>query len=57
MNFSLEHKKLIYNAVRKYQMNHVGLTSKNYQLCDEILNALFKEVKDVYVEPGFETEN
>lgn len=57
MNFSLEHKKLIYNAVRKYQMNHVGLTSKNYQLCDEILNTLFKEVKDVYVEPGFETEN
>lgn len=55
MEFTLEQQKLIFNAVRNYQMNKVGLTSKNYQICDEILNKLFPVIKETYVEPGFET--
>ena len=43
--FTIEHKKIIYNAVRLYQMNNVGFTSKQYKLCDEILTNLFGEVK------------
>jgi hypothetical protein len=51
--FNLEEKKIIYNAVRLYQMNKVGLTSKSYQVCDDILNSLFVEVRgpDVKVSP------
>lgn len=44
MKYNLEHKKIIYNAVKLYQMNNVGLTSKKYELCDEILKTLFDEV-------------
>ena len=54
MNFTLEQKKIIYNAVRYYQMNRVLLNSNQYQVCDEILNDLFKEVKLNYVEPAYE---
>lgn len=43
--FTLEQKKIIYNAVRLFQMNRVALNGKEYQLCDEILNNLFTEVK------------
>lgn len=42
--FTLEQKKIIYNAVRLFQMNRVALNGKEYQLCDEILNNLFDEV-------------
>lgn len=56
MDFTLEQQKLIFNAVRNYQMNNVGLTSKKYQICDEILNNLFPIIKETYVEPGFEVE-
>jgi hypothetical protein len=45
-NFNLEEKKIIYNAVRLYQMNKVGLTSKSYQICDQILNNLFNDVNE-----------
>lgn len=45
-NFTLEQRKIIYNAVRRYQMNNVGLTSKSYEVCDEILNNLFDEVTE-----------
>ena len=51
---SKQHKKVIYDAVRQYQMNSVPLNSKNYQLCDEILNNFFADVKIGYVEPAYE---
>jgi hypothetical protein len=45
MDFTLEQQKLIYNAVRYYQMNRVPLNSNQYSVCDEILNGLFSEVR------------
>jgi len=56
MNFTLEQQKIIYDAVRYYQMNRVPLNSNHYQVCDEILNGLFKEVKATYVEPAYEVQ-
>ena len=56
MNFTLEQQKIIYDAVRYYQMNRVPLNSNHYQVCDEILNDLFKEVKATYVEPAYEVQ-
>jgi hypothetical protein len=53
MDFTLEQQKLIYNAVRYYQMSRVPLDGKDYRICDEILNGLFKEVKINYVEPAY----
>lgn len=44
MNFTLEQQKIIYNAVRYYQMNRVSLNGKEYQVCDDILNHMFAEV-------------
>lgn len=55
--FTLEQKKMIYNAVRYYQMNVVSLNGTNYQICDSILNELFSEVKSDYVEPAYESGN
>jgi hypothetical protein len=43
--FTLEQRKIIYNAVRYFQMNRVALNGKEYQICDEILNNLFTDVK------------
>ena len=43
--FNLEEKKIIFNAVKSYQMNKVGLISKAYQVCDDILNKLFDDAK------------
>jgi hypothetical protein len=54
MELTDKHKKLIYNAVRYYQTNRVGLNSQDYVICDEILNNLFKDVKLKYVEPAYE---
>ena len=56
MNFTLEQQKIIYNAVRYYQMNRVPLNSGQYQVCDEILNRMFKDVKLNYVEPVYEVQ-
>jgi len=56
MNFTLEQQKLIYNAVRYYQMNRVPHAGSEYSVCDEILNGLFKEVKETYVEPAYEVQ-
>lgn len=50
-DFTLEQRKIIYNAVRKYQMNNVGLTSRAYEVCDEILNKLFDEVTEYGQKP------
>ena len=55
--YTKEQKKLIYDAVRYYQMNAVPLNSKNYQVCDSILNELFLEIKSTYVEPAYESGN
>jgi hypothetical protein len=44
MDFTLEQQKLIYNAVRYYQMNRVPLDGKDYRICDDILNGMFEEV-------------
>jgi len=56
MEFTLEQQKIIYNAVRYYQMNRVPLNSNQYSVCDEILNGLFKDVKLNYVEPAYEVK-
>jgi hypothetical protein len=45
MEFTLEQQKIIYNAVRYYQMSRVPHAGKDYQVCDEILNRMFKDVK------------
>jgi hypothetical protein len=45
MEFTLEQQKLIYSAVRYYQMNRVAHAGKDYQVCDDILNVMFKDVK------------
>ena len=45
MEFTLEQQKIIYNAVRYYQMNRVPHAGKEYGVCDDILNGLFKGVK------------
>jgi hypothetical protein len=55
--YTQQEKKLIYDAVRYYQMNAIPLNSKSYQLCDSILNELFTEVKSTYVEPAYESGN
>jgi hypothetical protein len=44
MDFTLEQRKLIYNAVRYYQINRVPHDGKDYRTLDEILNGLFSEV-------------
>lgn len=44
MNFTLEEEKLIYSAVRYYQINCVSLNGKQYKVCDDILNKLFSQV-------------
>lgn len=54
MELTDKHKKLIYNAVRYYQMSGVGLKGEDYVTCDDILNNLFKQVKVNYVEPAYQ---
>lgn len=45
--FNLEQKKIIFNAIRYYQMHRVPLNGVAYELCDSILNSIFSEVKNV----------
>jgi hypothetical protein len=49
MTFSQEQLKLIYHAIRYYQMNKVSLDGKAYRECDIILNDLFPTIHDVTV--------
>ena len=56
MEFTPEQQNIIYNAVRYYQMNRVPHAGKEYGVCDDILNGLFKEVKATYVEPAYEIQ-
>jgi hypothetical protein len=44
MNFNQQQYKLIFNAVRRYQIEKCILDSKEYQECSDILNQLFAEV-------------
>jgi hypothetical protein len=57
MNLTSEQQKIIYNAVRYYQMSTVPLDSKQYSDCDEILNVMFKNVRLNYVEPAYEIQS
>ena len=47
MNLTTDEQKIIYNAVRYYQMNRVSLNGEAYQTCDAILNKLFPKVKEL----------
>lgn len=44
MEFTTEQKKLIFNAVRYYQMNRTAVDGKEYHVCSDILNHLFTDV-------------
>jgi len=44
MNFTPEQYKLIYNSVRRYQIEKTILNSDEYQQCNEILDGLFDSV-------------
>lgn len=57
MEYNLEQKKVIYCAVRQYQMNQVSLNGKKYKICDEILKSLFFDIKSIYIEPAYEVSD
>lgn len=42
--FSQEEKKIIFNAVRHWQMTRAPLNGKDYQICEGILTDLFDDV-------------
>jgi len=44
MNFTPEQYKLIYNSVRRYQIEKTILNSDEYYQCNEILDGLFDSV-------------
>jgi hypothetical protein len=44
MEFTPEEQKVIFNAVRQYQMNKVSLNGNQYKVCEEILNKIFPQV-------------
>ena len=50
MNFTPEQYKLIYTAVRRYQLEKTSLNGKEYQDCNEILDELFDTVYTQKVE-------
>ena len=41
MNFTPEQYRLIYTAVRRYQLEKTALNGQEYQDCNEILDELF----------------
>jgi hypothetical protein len=41
MNFTQEQYRLIFTAVRRYQLEKTGLNGKEYHDCNEILDELF----------------
>jgi hypothetical protein len=43
-NLTVEEQKVIYNAVRYYQMHRTALNGNEYQICDSILTDLFDNV-------------
>ena len=50
MNFTPEQYKLIYTAVRRYQLEKTALNGQEYQECNEILDELFDSVYTQRVE-------
>jgi hypothetical protein len=44
-DLTLEEKKVIFHAVRYWQIHKAPLSGKEYQICDDILNRWFKDVK------------
>jgi hypothetical protein len=54
MELTDKHRKVIYNAVRRYQISVVAATSDEFLICDEIMKNIFSEIKDNYVEPAYE---
>ena len=50
MNFTPEQYKLIYFAVRRYQLEKTALNGQEYQDCNEILDELFDTVYTQRVE-------
>lgn len=50
MNFTPEQHKLIYTAVRRYQLEKTALNGQEYQECNEILDELFDMVYTQRVE-------
>ena len=50
MNFTSEQYKLIYTAVRRYQIEKTVLNSVEYHTCSEVLDELFDTVYTQRVE-------
>ena len=50
MNFTQQQYKLIYNSVRRYQIEKTVLNSSEYQQCNEILDELLDTVYTQQVE-------
>jgi len=50
MNFTPEQYKIIFTAVRRYQLEKTILNSKEYHECNEILDELFDSVYTQRVE-------
>jgi hypothetical protein len=50
MNFTSEQYKLIFTAVRRYQIEKTSLGGKEYQECGKILDELFDSVYTQRVE-------
>ncbi len=50
MNFTPEQYRLIFTAVRRYQLEKTGLNGKEYHDCNEILDELFDSVYTQCVE-------
>jgi hypothetical protein len=44
MNFTQQQYKLIYNSVRRYQLEKTILNSDEYHHCNEVLDELFDKV-------------
>ncbi len=50
MNFTQKQYKLIFNAVRRYQLDKTVLNGEEYEECSKILNELFNSVYTQQVE-------
>ncbi len=46
MEFNQEECKLIYNAVRYYQIHGIPFNGNDYRICDQILNRTFEIAKN-----------
>ena len=47
VNLTEEEKKIIYHAVRYWQIHKAPFGGKDYKICDQILNRWFDDVKGV----------